>query len=228
MVLNELGGLSKKSSKGSLKMSIFKVHYILLILSLLIFSIHLNNTELTKYLYPEELYEFNLSISFESNADVDIYTYLPALTDRQEIINESINAQNMTVEYPRAMGGRYIKWSGGQDSHEVFYKALISLKASQYELSPIIDIPSSYPPELNNYLAETEAIPVQHNEIKELWGKIKPIKDGNTLSTLEAIYNYTYQEIEGLPFKGFTDSLTALRLKAASCNGKSRLFVWLG
>jgi len=209
-------------------MHLLRAHYVLLVFSLLILFIHLkNNPELTQHLYPEELYQFNLSISFESGTDVDIYTYLPSFTDRQEIIDESINAHNMTVEYPSTMGGRYIKWSGGEGSQEIFYNALISLKSRQYELSPEIDIPSSYPPEFKDYLAETAAIPVQHNEIKQLWERIKPIKKGNALSTLEAIYNYTYQEIEGLPFKGFTDSLTALRLKAASCNGKSRLFVSL-
>jgi alpha-L-glutamate ligase-like protein len=76
-------------------------------------------------------------------------------------------------------------------------------------------------------LIEEEGIQVGHPEIRDLWASIQPDDSRELVPVLTSIYDYTYQGIEGAPFKGFTDALTALRLGRASCNGKGRLFVAL-
>ncbi len=77
------------------------------------------------------------------------------------------------------------------------------------------------------FLTSTDAMPINHPEIEALWQSIRPSDSNFVMPVLRSIYDYTYNEIEGAPFKGFTDALTALRLKQASCNGKGRLFVAL-
>jgi alpha-L-glutamate ligase-like protein len=200
----------------------------LLLISLLLLIIHIiSEQNLHTFLTPESVYKYTLSMSFESDGDVTVSTYLPDNDDRLEILDETISSPNFDIEHPNNVGGRYTQWSGSEGNETISYSALLSLKDIQFELSSHIEIPTLYERWLTPYLKETAAIPIAHPEIQTLWTQIKPANQTNTLDVLQSIYTYTHQKINSLPFKGFTDSLTALRLGAASCNGKSRLFVSL-
>lgn len=75
------------------------------------------------------------------------------------------------------------------------------------------------------FLQAEEAIQVDAPEIRAALESIGA-HQGSTVQRLQKIYDFT-SSFTQRPFKGLTDALTALRLKEASCNGKSRLFVAL-
>ncbi|MBL4606623.1 MAG: hypothetical protein JKY01_02195 [Pseudomonadales bacterium] len=200
----------------------------LLFFFLPIISYHIyQETNLSDLLAPESVYQFNLNIFFDADGDVDVATYLPLENSRQQILDESIVAKSLEFQDITHSDGRYVKWTGGEQATNISYKSILTLRKVQFDISTNIEIPEKYNEDLSAYLQSTEAVQVQHDEIKVLWQKIKPNDEGNLYQVLNSIYLYTYKNIKNMPFKGLTDSLTALRLEAASCNGKSRLFISL-
>lgn len=206
-----------------------KIDLILVVAGFLLLGLHISlDPERIKQLIPETVYQYRLAMFFEPEADdVMISTFLPQASDRQEVLDEEITAQNMNIDFSEGIHGRSGEWSGGADSKRIDYRAMVTTKSIQYEISKNLTIPLQYSDDLQPYLQQTADIPIDHPEIKQLWSEIKPANSRNTLEVATAIYQYIYQEIETVPFKGLTDSLTTMRLKSASCNGKSRLFVSL-
>lgn len=209
------------------------LNLILLISFVVIFAWHLSKVEnFNEQLRPQSVYSLNVDMSFESDDDaVNIEAYVPQDNERQQLIEESVVTNGLDFQVATDNSGKVGTWSGegielGPIS-QVQYRALIATREVNYLIDPQLRIPKKYPESLSNYLAETKAIQVSHPEIINLWNLLKPQESRKVLPVVNAIYNYTYQEIEGAPFKGFTDALTAHRLKQASCNGKSRLFVAL-
>ncbi|MEP1741795.1 MAG: sugar-transfer associated ATP-grasp domain-containing protein [Kangiellaceae bacterium] len=202
--------------------------WFLVLAFLIAFAINFESTErFYQQLKPILNYQFSLSIDYQSDEEVSITTYIPESNDRQTILEEQIIKNGHEVIVTDGAKGRTVNWSGLSPSQQVAYRFSIVSQSLQFQISPEISIPSQYPDELMPYLGSSDAIQVNHPEIKALWKLIKPVDDSNMYDVLRAIFNYTYQDIKGAPFKGVTDALTALRLKTASCNGKSRLFIAL-
>ncbi|AOE49661.1 sugar-transfer associated ATP-grasp domain-containing protein [Kangiella sediminilitoris] len=179
-----------------------------------------------KQLGAELLHRYSLTMSFDAaNEDIVTRTYLPLTNDRQEVINESLQSGTLEFTNDESLIGRQGIWKGFSTT-PIRYNAIISSREQKYEIDPELDIPTDYPPHLKRWLEPTEFIQVNDPRILELWMNIQP-KERKLLSTLEAIHDYTYNEIEGAPFKGTTDAITTMILKRASCNGKSRLFAAL-
>ncbi len=173
------------------------------------------------------MYDYSLSMSFVGDdRDVDVTTFLPAGDERQDIIRENILSGQLQFDDQTDRSGRRGMWSGDQ-GRDIRYHALITSKELTYDLDQSLQVPQFLPEQYSQYLIEEEGIQVNHPEIRDLWSSIQPDDSRELVPVLNAIYNYTYQDIEGAPFKGFTDALTALRLGRASCNGKGRLFVAL-
>lgn len=207
---------------------LLKPHIALVIIFSAIFFAHLNSvSELSRALIPETIYQYKLKITFETDSDVEIHTFLPAENEHQEILDETILAKELEIEEKSGIDGRYVTWRGDERANQIEYSSLLSLQSARYQISRQLNIPDDYAQEVKGYLSATPAIPVNHPEIKALWEKIKPEQTDNLYGVLQAIYTYNLEQIETLPFKGLTDSLTALRLESASCNGKSRLFISL-
>ncbi|MEM7562730.1 MAG: sugar-transfer associated ATP-grasp domain-containing protein, partial [Pseudomonadota bacterium] len=124
--------------------------------------------------------------------------------------------------------GQKIHWTAGPSVTHTRYQVELVSQAMQFEIDPALSIPNHYADaDLEPHLQATDVVQVGHPEIVDLWNQIKPEDDRNLLAVLRAIFDYTYHELDTVPFKGTTDALTALRLGIASCNGKSRLFVTL-
>lgn len=173
------------------------------------------------------MYDYSLSMSFVGDdRDVDVTTFLPSGDERQDIVRENILSGQLQFDDQTDQSGRRGMWSGDQ-GRDIRYHALITSKELTYDLDQSLQVPQFLPEQYSQYLIEEEGIQVNHPEIRELWSSIQPDDSRELVPVLNAIYNYTYQDIEGAPFKGFTDALTALRLGRASCNGKGRLFVAL-
>ncbi|MEH6825454.1 MAG: sugar-transfer associated ATP-grasp domain-containing protein [Motiliproteus sp.] len=181
----------------------------------------------SELLASEPVYHQQLAMHFETDGDVAVSTYLPVDNHRQQLLEERLVAPFMETEERLDERGRYLTWLGSEQSRDIQYSASLSMKGVRYEIVPELLIPRRYPDQLMPYLQATDAIPVDHPEVIQLWEQIKPVQPSSSYQVLEAIYSHLYLEFENMPFKGFTDALTALRLQAASCNGKSRLFASL-
>ncbi|TQV77167.1 hypothetical protein FLL45_04255 [Aliikangiella marina] len=209
------------------------INLILVISFVVVFAWHLSKVDnFSEQLKPQSVYALSLEMSFESDGDaVNIEAYVPQDNERQQLIEESVVTNGLDFQVATDTTGKIGNWSGeGIDIgsvSQVQYNALIATREVNYLIDDQLRIPKKYPESLSSYLAETDAIQVNHPEIETLWQLIKPQDTRRVAPVVKAIYDYTYNEIEGAPFKGFTDALTAHRLKQASCNGKSRLFVAL-
>lgn len=201
------------------------------VLAVLLLGLHIAfNTDRVKQLLPLEVKQFTLSMYFDVNdQDVSITTYVPQNNNRQNIIEQTIQSGLLDYRLEDVASGRLAVWQGSEltGSHKVVYRAKIAQQATRFNISPDLKIPTSYSDAFQEYLAPTEAVQVNHPEVSQLWNNIKPAASQDMLPLLTAIFYYTYNELSSVPFKGMTDALTALRLKQASCNGKSRLFVAL-
>ena len=202
---------------------------ILLLSFIAVFISHFSSIdELVAKLVPAQVYSFNLTMSYQNeNADVSIRTFIPQENERQKILSEQVINNGLDYLVTSDHSGKMANWSGSSSTEQLAYRYQLSLQATKYELSSALVIPLKYKQELKPFLEASEAIQINHPEIKTLWTSIKPNDEKKLLSVLNAIYKHTYQEIKSAPFKGVTDALTTLRLKTASCNGKSRLFIAL-
>lgn len=189
---------------------------------------HLNSAPtLLNQLRAVTMYDYSLSMSFVGDdRDVDVTTFLPAGDERQDIVRENILSGQLQFDDQTDRSGRRGMWSG-DSGREIRYHALITSKELTYELDQSLQVPQFLPEQYSQYLVEEEDIQVGHPEIRQLWSSIQPDDSRELVPVLRAIYDYTYEGLEGAPFKGTTDALTALRLGRASCNGKGRLFVAL-
>lgn len=178
---------------------------------------------------PATIYEIETRMSLDANGeDVNIQLYLPETDERQTLIGEHVESGEFAFAEHESTSGRVGRWSAEnpEGNHALRYTATLSSQALRYDLAN--DLIPLAPAEgiLARYVKATDAIQVEHPEIRALWNDIAP-PERTTTAILEAIFNYTRNELEPAEFKGVTDALTALRLKQASCNGKSRLFVAL-
>ena len=201
---------------------------LLLLAFVIIFFLHISASPLDMNQFiPKTVYKLNFQSHFSSEeSDVNIHTYLPKQSEWQQILDEKITPQDITTQEQALPSGRLITWSGDESQHYAGYEYLLHLTGNQFSLPKNTAIESTVPDELSMYLDASEHIQVNHVEINELWQTIKP-QTQDIHSVLTSIFQYTHQQIETVPFKGTTDALTTARLKVASCNGKSRLFVAL-
>lgn len=196
---------------------------------IILFAFHFESmNDFKSKLIPTQVYAFNLTMTYQSDdSDINIRTYIPEENERQRILNEQIISNGLEYLVTNDQSGKKANWSGYSASQQLAFRYVLSLQAIKYNLSTQLIIPDQYNQELAPYLAGTEAIQVNHPEIKALWQLIKPNDSRSLLGVLQVIYQHTYLQIKSAPFKGVTDALTAHRLSIASCNGKSRLFIAL-
>lgn len=172
--------------------------------------------------------EVNMQVTGHDE-DISISTYLPVSTSFQHISDERNSADVFTTQISLDALNRTVSWKAPNvsGSHVVKYNYFVQTKHVVYNIDKNISIPQNLPPYLQGYLAPEDGVQVNDPLIKqtleELFGDKKP----NTLHALTTIHNYIQNNIQNRNFSGFTDALTALKLKEASCNGKSRLFIAL-
>ncbi len=207
---------------------IFEPSALLFTSFLILFLTHILQSPLDiNQFIPKTVYKLVLQSNFSSEeSDVNIHTYLPKQSEWQHILDEKITPQDVTTKEQLLPSGRLMSWSGDENQHYAGYEYLLHLTGNQFSLPKNTTIEKNVPAEFSTYLNSSEHVQVNHPEISQLWKTIKPSTQ-DVESVLTSIFNYTYQEIESVPFKGTTDALTTARLKVASCNGKSRLFVAL-
>lgn len=177
---------------------------------------------------PSASYKVTLSMSFKGYGDdVIIRTYLPAQEPSQVITEQVQEGPNTLFRQNTHSDTTSGEWSvyNADGPYTVSYSFRAGLKEVRYTVDEELRIPEVYSPHMKGYLNETDVIQVHHEEIAALAKELKD-SENRISATLKNYYDYVLG-FESRAFKGTTDALTALRLKAASCNGKSRLFVAL-
>lgn len=178
------------------------------------------------WVQPKSVFKIDTRIAFTpGEREASIATYLPETSHSQSILDSGSHAPHMQQSMSSSANGLLSHWQGTAPASFIELSHTLAISGLSYDIPPTLSIDRSSLNEWQHYLRETDVIPVNHPEIEQAWQQIKP-QDDKVVDTLRAIYQFT-SALPTLPFKGTTDSLTALRLGAASCNGKSRLFVSL-
>jgi|GEM_PF-256880 len=208
--------------------------WVVLVIGLSLFGLHIYLDEPDLHsLLPVTVHRLTTQISFEpQDENVYVRTFIPQSDERQYVIEQKLSSGNLLVTQDNTDAGSTVSWFSASEGSRinVSHSTLLALKGVRYELDENLTLESTRltdRSEISEYLKATPAIQVGHPEIDSLWQSIKPEDSRNLVKNLRAIYTYTSQDIEGAEFKGYTDALTALRLRQASCNGKGRLFVAL-
>lgn len=179
------------------------------------------------WVQPKQAYDITTRIAFDPGVrEASVATYLPESNHRQSVLRSAISAPHMQQTIQSSANGLLSRWQGGAPANTIEFSHTVAISGVSYDIPPSLKIDQSSSIEWQHYLRETDVIPVKHPEIEAAWQQIQPQNQENVLDAISAIYTLT-SKLPTLPFKGTTDSLTALRLGAASCNGKSRLFVSL-
>ncbi len=216
------------SQLSKFKWLVFEPHGLLIISAGILFSIHLFLSPVDmNHFIPKTVYKLSMQSHFSSEGqEVNIHTYLPKESPWQQILAEKYTQKDFGSKEQLLPSGRLLSWSGDENQQQASYEFLLHTKGNEYALPDNAAIETNLAQPLKAYLQASEHVQVQHPEINALWQTIKPPSQ-DVRSVLTRIFQYTYQKIEAVPFKGTTDALTTTRLKVASCNGKSRLFVAL-
>lgn len=178
---------------------------------------------------PVAAYDVRTVIQFEGHDEpVHVRTFLPRSDDRQTVRQEAISAAGLRGQEEIDGENRTITWSAPSATgpHTITVTYRVSSRALRYTLPRDLPIPANLPQEFDEALKASKTIQVDDPQIGALLDRLAP-RPRAVGQTLRAIFDLTHAGIESVPFKGTTDALTTLRLREASCNGKSRLFAAL-
>lgn len=211
--------------------------YSILVVLLLLLPLSLMGLKLTKLGYsfrdllPGHAYQIELVMQVDGyGEDIDMSVYLPQSDMRQTISEESSSAGPfvLTLENTRD-GNRIAHWHGREisDRHVTRYSFIAQASHVRYTIPAGLKIPDRYDSALQRYLGEEPGIQVNNPLIAATVLKLFPEGRPDILTAVTRIHRYLQDQFENRNFSGYTDALTALKLREASCNGKSRLFLAL-
>jgi hypothetical protein len=182
-------------------------------------------------LLPERHYQFMVDMQLQGHGeDVSVRMMLPIETASQTTRDEAVKSSNFQFSIENGSTYRSGVWTGREirDQQKLGYSCTVRTIRESYELSPTLEIPESYPYQVQAYLLSTDTIQSDSDEIAALFDTIVPQDQRNNLtSIIQKAYDYCLDSIKSVKITGTTDALTCLRLGEASCGGKSRLFAAL-
>ena len=189
-------------------------------------KVYRGNFHLTEY---EDGVEYALTYDFDLQQGEDkkyfVKTYLPQNSNRQEIkLTSNKHETEKFEEYVLGIN-KVGEWSGEKATKDniqcSFHVTLFQKRFEVNESLKLNDITAKNTP----YVEPGVFIESEDPEIKTLAARLKG-KRTNANDILTALFNYVYE----MPKQSLKELMTvkeALEINAASCNGKSRLFVAL-
>ncbi len=177
---------------------------------------------------PRTRYDVTYELTFDSGgSDVHARVFLPLSDPHQQIADERNESPALHFGDVIEQGNRVGSWTGtgASGTSQVHYSFSVLSNAIHYDLAPTLAVPEVYPSAVSEYLKPETAIQADDPEIRRTLLKLGA-DHGTAVERIRRIYDFS-AGLASRSFKGTTDALTALRLKEASCNGKSRLFVAL-
>ena len=222
--------MSQANLASRMRPIVFKIVLLLLLLipaALMGYKLYVLNYPL-KGLMPVVSYQIELAIDLEGyGEDVNVRTFLPRSDSRQRVIREVNASGPFVLEQQTKDLNRLVSWKGEsiEGMQNIRYVMQVQTKQIRYELPGDMLIPEKYPADFEAYLKEEDGIQVSDPLIQQELHTIIPEGDRYVADVLNKIHRHLQDEFENRNFSGFTDALTALKLREASCNGKGRLFV---
>ena len=181
-------------------------------------------------LIPAPSYTVELNMQLDGHGgNVRVRTYLPKTDGRQTVDNEESSTGVFVTSIHSNGMNREVKWNAENvtGKQNIRYAYSVRARHVRYEIPEGMPIPDSYSAALAPYLMDEPGIHKDDPLIENLLNSIVPAENRTMLDVLTRIHRYLQDKIANRNFSGFTDSLIALKLGEASCNGKSRLFVAL-
>lgn len=222
--------MSQASHSSRLRPTVFKIVLLLLLLipvGLMAYKLYVLDYPL-KNLMPVTSYQVELAIQLEGyGEDINVHTFLPRSDSRQRIIKEVNASGRFVMEQKTVELNRLVSWKGEsiEGLQDIRYVYQMQTKQLRYELPRDMLIPGKYPAEMDQYLKEEEGIQVSDPLIQQELNSFLPEGERYVSDVLNRIHRHLQDQFENRNFSGFTDAITALKLREASCNGKGRLFV---
>lgn len=179
-------------------------------------------------LIPTTSYLVELSMQVDGHGDeINVGTYLPRTDARQAISDEQNSSGGFTFNLESDTLNRTASWKaeGLRGSQDLRYEFSVQARHLRYHIPAELIIPTSYPAELAPYLAAEPGIQRDDPLIVAELRRVVPDPQPSMVDALTRIHRYLQDNITNRTFSGYTDALTALKLREASCNGKSRLFL---
>lgn len=177
---------------------------------------------------PRAHYLVTYEMTFDGGAgDVSARVFLPASDSHQQIAEEEDESPSLHFADTILGGNRIGTWTGAglAENSRISYKFGALTSAVRYDIARDLTVPEAYPSSISEHLKAESAIQSDHPEVRRTLATLRADR-GTILERLQRIFDFT-AGLASRNFKGTTDALTALRLREASCNGKSRLFVAL-
>lgn len=177
---------------------------------------------------PRTRYEVTYEMTFDGGTgDVQARVFLPVSDPHQQITDEHADAPGLHFSDEINGGNRVGTWTGAglAEKARIRHSIGVLTSALHYDVAKALAVPETYPSSISQYLKPEPAIQSDHPDVRRTLTTLGA-EHGSAVERLQRIYDFT-AGLASRGFKGTTDALTALRLKEASCNGKSRLFVAL-
>jgi len=181
-----------------------------------------------KSLMPVVSYQVELSMQLEGHGnDINVSSFIPRSDSRQRVIKEVNASGHFVMEQYTDSLNREIKWKGKsvESLQNIRYIYQVQTKPIKYELPHGMLVPESYQSDLDIFLKEQPGIQVNNPLIQDEISSFISRSDMFVDEILIKIHRHLQDNYQNRNFSGYTDAITALKLKEASCNGKGRLFV---
>ena len=184
-------------------------------------------------LIPAVSYQVDVNMQVDGHGDdIELATYLPKSDTRQSILEEQNASGLFSLSLQSDAGNRIAHWQAEavRGTQVVRYTYSVLAHRVEYLIPTELTIPANadaYPQQLQNFLKASEGIQVDDPMIANTLDELFTTPPSDLYTTVYTLHRYLQDQFENRDFSGFTDALTALKLKEASCNGKGRLFVAL-
>ncbi|MDH4121512.1 MAG: UUP1 family membrane protein [Deltaproteobacteria bacterium] len=181
-------------------------------------------------LIPAVSYSTDVTMQVTGHGDdMMLRTYLPRSDFRQTVTEEANASGAFTLTFENDGLNRVGVWRGERvtGTHTLHYTYTAQGTHVRYVIPDHLEIPQVYPAGLKEYLASEEGVPVSDPLIAQTTAQLFPKGKPTILEAVTTIHRFLQDQFANRDFSGYTDALTALKLREASCNGKSRLFVAL-
>ncbi|MEM9931243.1 MAG: transglutaminase family protein, partial [Bacteroidota bacterium] len=182
-------------------------------------------------LLPQPTYQVQYDFSLghlEEKKELFVRAYIPQSSAHQQISNAQVSSSVFLSEQIQSDAGQQITWRANEwadSAYQLTYRFDYQGQALNYDLSPELSQLQAIPESVTPWLAPSKFIQAEDERITRLANELM-LGSSNMESTLRQFYGYA-EGLRPIQTSELTDAITALEAGAASCNGKSRLFVAL-
>lgn len=182
-------------------------------------------------LLPERVYDVEVAMRLQdADADGVIRTFLPVGSERQDVLEEQVLYGPGPTLLENDESGRLATWRGDAFPNAaaemaVRYSFRVRVRGVSVDLADLPSVTNRVRRAHKKYLQPTADI---QSDSPEILQALQAIGAGADSLGLKVRIQRIFDLVSGFrpaPFKGTTDALTTLRLREASCNGRSRLMV---